>query len=282
MIKILLSYLEKHNLLFCFKSSIILAFGIGIANYFNGEELPVSLFYLIPLVIVSWFLGRNHGVENSVLCGFLGIAVYFLCGRWFFHSDFVNSDTVIGLGFFISALWLYPAMKQHVSEQKLKHEDELTGAANRRTLLEALQKEIDRFERYSRPFSVVYLDVDNFKTINDQMGHNVGDIILQAIVKQAKQFLRRTDTIGRVGGDEFILLLSETEPSATESLITRISKALQNKMNANGWPVTFSIGVITCCDASVSADELVNCADTLMYSVKKNGKNAIAYSQYTT
>ena len=116
--------------------------------------------------------------------------------------------------------------------------------------------------------------------MNDQWGHKTGDKLLCAVVDRAKSQLRGTDTIARLGGDEFVLLLPETDHVAAKMVIPKIHNILTDEMRLNGWPVTFSIGVLTCLDAQIPMDELVKRADGLMYFVKRNGKDAIAYEVF--
>jgi diguanylate cyclase (GGDEF)-like protein len=126
----------------------------------------------------------------------------------------------------------------------------------------------------------VYIDLDGFKTVNDQWGHKVGDQLLCVIVHGAKSHLRKTDFLARLGGDEFVVLLPETDQEAAKITVSKIQIALLDEMRLHNWPVTFSIGAMTCLDANLSTDELIIKADGLMYSVKKNGKNAVAYGVY--
>ncbi|HSB80348.1 MAG TPA: GGDEF domain-containing protein [Candidatus Methylomirabilis sp.] len=127
---------------------------------------------------------------------------------------------------------------------------------------------------------MAYLDLDDFKTVNDRWGHRVGDAIPRAVVTRARAHLRATDTIARVGGDEFILLFPETDHAAVRGIIPRIHRALVAEMQRHQWPATFSIGVLTCLHAPPTAEEIIKRADEVMHSVKKNGKNGVAYAAY--
>jgi diguanylate cyclase (GGDEF)-like protein len=138
--------------------------------------------------------------------------------------------------------------------------------------------EINRSVRYKRPFTLAFIDVDNFKTINDTFGHTTGDIVLRAIAMSIKTHLRRTDIVARVGGDEFVVLMPETNAQIAPVAISNMQRALVNEMNESGWSVTFSIGVLTLSDTSLSVDEMLGRADQLMYVVKNSGKNNIQYA----
>jgi diguanylate cyclase (GGDEF)-like protein len=108
------------------------------------------------------------------------------------------------------------------------------------------QREIDRAQRYKQPFSLAYIDLDDFKFANDKFGHQIGDEILCAFVDLVNSQLRKTDILARMGGDEFILFLPETTPVAAQTVIFKIQKTFSTEMMRNGWPVTFSIRVLTC------------------------------------
>ena len=96
--------------------------------------------------------------------------------------------------------------------------DKLTGVSNRQALLGALFTEVERAARYQRPFSVAFVDIDHFKAVNDTYGHAVGDVVLRGVAQAIRTNLRATDTIGRYGGEEFMLLLTETSPEETTVL----------------------------------------------------------------
>lgn len=166
-------------------------------------------------------------------------------------------------------------------ERELSRIDNLTGAANSRLFMELAQIEIERLKRYERPFSLGYIDLDNFKSMNDQFGHSIGDNILRTVVSTVRKHLRKTDVIARLGGDEFALLLPETNEETARVVISKVQDNLLEEMRHRNWSITFSIGVLTCRIAPDTIDQLVRMADELMYSVKHNGKNGIRFSSYS-
>ena len=132
----------------------------------------------------------------------------------------------------------------------------------------------------SRPYTMVYIDLDNFKTINDNLGHAVGDLVLKIVVDTILKQIRNTDFLARLGGDEFGLLLTDIDQKNAQSIVQRLQSALLEKMKFNEWTVTFSIGALTVLSMPESVDKLVSMTDALMYDVKGRGKNAIQYSVY--
>lgn len=181
------------------------------------------------------------------------------------------------LGFFLLTVLLLKIGKELESEKIISHTDYLTGAVNSRYFNEVMQMEINRSSRTKHPITIAFIDIDDFKTINDQFGHSVGDRVLESVAATMRQRLRRTDIVARVGGDEFAILLPEVGPETAQIVISKMKNALLDEMRANHWTVTFSIGVITFLDPPESADEALNMADQIMYSVKNNGKNNVSH-----
>ncbi|MBT8097960.1 MAG: sensor domain-containing diguanylate cyclase [Woeseia sp.] len=165
-------------------------------------------------------------------------------------------------------------------EKEISRTDPLTGAANRRLFSERLQREMDRSRRYKHPFSIAYLDLDHFKLVNDNMGHHAGDRLLATVVQTIQALCRSTDTVARVGGDEFAVLFPETDASAVRGAVDKFRAALLAEMRRNNWPVTFSIGVITCTTPPDDAQKLIGAADSLMYAVKESGRDAVRYGHF--
>jgi diguanylate cyclase (GGDEF)-like protein/PAS domain S-box-containing protein len=160
-------------------------------------------------------------------------------------------------------------------EKELARTDMLTGLSNRRAFYEALQMERARAARYGRPITLAYVDLDNFKRVNDTLGHAVGDELLVCVADLLRQTLRLSDTVGRLGGDEFALLLPETSPGSAESLLEKLRKILMDAMQVRSWPVTFSIGAATFLNNPPPLEQMIRAADELMYAVKKSGKNSV-------
>jgi len=161
-------------------------------------------------------------------------------------------------------------------ERNLSRVDFLTGIANRRAFYEAVEREANRCKRYKRPFTLVYLDIDNFKTVNDDRGHEEGDRLLRTVAAKLGKVTRQTDTVARLGGDEFAMLLCESDVEAAGVATKGIERALIKLVREHGWGVSFSIGARTFRQPGETVDDMVKLADELMYEVKKSGKNAVA------
>jgi diguanylate cyclase (GGDEF)-like protein len=202
-------------------------------------------------------------------------------GHPYLHPLIPVWNTIIRLGFFVIITLLLSALRRATErERDLARRDNLTGAVNSRFFYDLAQMEIDRFQRYEHPFTLAYIDLDNFKAVNDRFGHPAGDQVLRIVVSSARKYLRKTDVFARLGGDEFVLLMPETDEESARVALSKIQDGLMEEMRLGDWPITFSIGVLTCRVAPHTTEELVRMSDELMYSVKRDSKNGIKYSTY--
>jgi diguanylate cyclase (GGDEF)-like protein len=185
---------------------------------------------------------------------------------------------IVRLGTFLIMTLILSALKKALEHEKeLARTDPLTGVANGRYFITLADMEINRARRYKHSFTVVYIDLDNFKTVNDHFGHSTGDALLRSVAHTIRNNIRATDIVGRLGGDEFAILLPETGPEPAEVITHKVQKVNLDVMQKNEWPVTFSIGVVTFLGPPSTVDEMLKISDVVMYAAKKNGKNAIKY-----
>ena len=273
--------LEKLSKRFWTITGFALIGGVGVLDFQTGYELAFSLFYLIPVSLLAWLVSQRLGIVASVASACVWLAADVAAGSSYSKPFIYVWNTFIRLSFFIITAYLLATLRRALEyEKESARTDYLTGAANSRLFYDLMQMEIGRFQRYERPFTIVNFDLDNFKAVNDRFGHSVGDQVLRSVVSSAKNFLRKTDMIARLGGDEFALLLPETGQESASVVLAKIQGGLREEMRQSNWPITFSIGVLTCNAAPPSLDEVVRMTDDLMYSVKRKGKNAIRYSTY--
>ncbi|MBI3567604.1 MAG: diguanylate cyclase [Gemmatimonadetes bacterium] len=274
----LLSKLEARSAPFWIVAGCAGVVLVGIADVETGREVAFSLFYLIPIVAVTWFAGRRPGLFVSIVAAATWYLAEWLDGQPYTQPAIRYWNAGVRLVFFVVITVLLPALKALEAEKENARVDPLTGAANRRRFFEALQGERDRTQRYHRAFTLAYFDLDGFKVINDRFGHLTGDRLLCAVVAQAQSALRKTDLLARLGGDEFIVLLPETNAESARTIVPKLQAALVTEMQRHAWAVTFSIGTITCLDGLADADELLRRADELMYAMKRQGGNSIGYA----
>ncbi len=162
--------------------------------------------------------------------------------------------------------------------------DGLTGVFSRRHFLERMQDEFHRSKRFSIPLSLVMIDIDHFKKINDRYGHQAGDYVLEEITLIFQKNIRGIDLVGRYGGEEFIMLFPHTKEAGAITVTQRIKKQIsENVFNFNGEQISitasFGMAVYPSDDIN-SVDDFIKIADKLLYSAKKNGRNRICVSNY--
>ncbi|MDT9001477.1 GGDEF domain-containing protein [Paucibacter sp. APW11] len=161
----------------------------------------------------------------------------------------------------------------YLTTRRLAQHDGLTGLYNRRRVLQLLEAEIERARRYQLQLALLSVDLDNFKKINDSQGHACGDRVLKDVARLFRQTLRQEDLAGRVGGEEFLLLLPHTGEAAALQLAERLRAQMEAELSVvPGWPVTASIGVASWMPG-LGADELLQRADTALYEAKHKGRN---------
>jgi diguanylate cyclase (GGDEF)-like protein len=167
--------------------------------------------------------------------------------------------------------------------ERLATTDPLTGLYNRRHFLGSLDAEWSRFQRYYRSVSVLMLDIDHFKSVNDRYGHAVGDEAIRAVAAACIEGKRKSDLVGRLGGEEFAVLLPETSLSRAKTVAERIRKrvmAIRLSAHEVQFGVTVSIGVAEANVGMSAIDALMSAADNALYQAKADGRNkCICWSQ---
>jgi diguanylate cyclase (GGDEF)-like protein len=169
---------------------------------------------------------------------------------------------------------------QLTREHDIARMDELTGVSNVRHFYEIAADEIERSKRYNHPLSVVYINIDNFKHINDLKGHPAGDCVLRELAQELRRNARTTDRVARVGGDEFVVLMPESNICRNDAVTKKMVDQLHRVAKSTGYHITFSIGVACFLNAPRSVEELIKEADDLMYAAKRSGKNGVEKKLY--
>jgi diguanylate cyclase (GGDEF)-like protein len=260
---------------------------------YPGEFPLVSLAYLLPILAAGAIVGGPAAYPFAL--GGLAMVVWTMLrvGPEVVTPAIVLGEpsaiiyvVVHGLVFFGTALLLH-GLSNHIQHTvgvlrtqadrlaELAHTDSLTGLANRRSIIEKLEREFTRARRYQRPLSLLYLDLDGFKAINDRFGHMFGDEILRGVAVSLLAVLRSTDHLARIGGDEFAVLLPETTLEASVNVAEKLRRALASYSQQLGPtvpPLNFCAGASSLLESDTSVDDMLARADQAQYLAKDTGK----------
>jgi diguanylate cyclase (GGDEF)-like protein len=246
-----------------------------------ARDFSLLVLNLIPISLGAWFIGLWAAIAISLAGAAASLVTdivetpahsHYLVHYWNMAAQFVF--------FALSGFFLVELKNSLLREMEYARRDSLTGALNGRAFIELAWREISRSRRYNNVFTFAYLDIDNFKDINDRFGHAAGDALLRAVTDTLKGNLRNIDIVARLGGDEFALILPETPHESSTVVMSRLRDLLVGAMKRGGWPATFSIGVVTYKTAPDSVDAMIRRADELMYQAKNAGKDMIRYDIY--
>lgn len=179
---------------------------------------------------------------------------------------------------------IYTAVFRDITERKqseerirhMAHHDTLTGLPNRHLFTDRLNHAIKAAQRYNKALVLMFVDLDKFKPINDTLGHEAGDVVLQTVAKRFRNIIRESDTVARIGGDEFVILLEELDNSDAGVLVAdKLLECLEEPILVSGRECRLgaSIGIARFPEDAMDSDELLRCADEAMYAVKTSGRN---------
>jgi len=275
--------------------SILWFTGVG-SNGFAG------LFFLAGIMLSITLL---KGIKRYMFFFLNPVIIIVLIGIEYYNPEWVSTYgslaekyvdyllnvilLLVGVGFFIKLLVdnLRKRTRQlEEANKKLERSanfDQLTEVPNRRLFYLQLKNTINLAERNNRRFALIYLDLDNFKEVNDKLGHTMGDVLLKKAAKRISNCLRKSDILARMGGDEFAIILPETEKEKDiEMVAQKIINTIGSGFDLNGQvtSIGISIGASISLVGSGNADELIMQADEAMYSAKSLGKNR--YELYKT
>jgi len=254
---------------------------VGILDYLTGSDYPLTVFYLLPVFFVAWNADQGAGIVAALFSTAVWLAAGHFAGSPFSSAP-VMAWHLASMAVVAVAIAILPARLHRAQSrtQALSLVDFLTGALNSRAFYNILENEHRKSSRYARPLTLIYLGLDNFKRVNDRFGHTVGDTALLKVARTLMKHLRATDRVARLGGDEFIVLLPETDRGAARNVVPKIGEPLAIEMEDNGWPITFSVAVVTFLRMPPSARDMIKTAEKLMRAVQKDGKNAVRYASF--
>lgn len=275
---ILNRFLGRRSKPFHLTAGLLLVSLLGLVDYINGPDVSFLIFYTAPILLASWYVGRGAGLLMCAASGLFWFAAAYATPEHFANPLVAFWNAAARLGFLLILAHVASGFKSSLEqERELARTDYLTGAVNGRHFGEVAEAEIRRARRHGHPFSVVYMDVDDFKVVNDRLGHSAGNRLLKSVADTLRRDVRDVDVVARLGGDEFAVLMPETGAGAARVAVARIRRRLREVARREGWPVTYSIGVVTFDAPPASVDKMLRAADELMYTAKRHGKNTVRH-----
>ena len=252
---------------------------LTLAVYWLNVNTPpaarLGVVYIIPVLLVTW----SEGLVWGIVFGLASITL-----REVVAWDQLPPETPMYWRLGNAAAYVAVVAVAMAGLQRLRRsqaqlaqlvtQDVLTNVLNARAFADRLTQELERNRRYPRPLTLIYMDLDDFKAINDTHGHQTGDAVLRLVADAMRTSVRTADVVGRLGGDEFAVLMPETDAQLADAAAKRLVASLRTVFK--GTPsVTASIGVVSCTATDASTDDLLRRADQAMYDAKKAGKDRV-------
>ncbi len=253
---------------------VVLATGIATVDWVTGPEVSLSLLYVIAVMSVTWLGTRRHGALVAGLAASQSLLAAH-AGSGLTSSDLWNGSMLLGVLAVVTIL--VGALRTALVDQR-RHAtlDPLTGAMNRRAFALIAERERLRAGREGSPLSLAYFDLDDFKAVNDALGHSAGDGVLKAFASAVENSVRGTDLFARFGGDEFVLLLPDTDAREAVVVVDRVRRLLAEAGNVDDRALTTSVGLATFRFPPSTVDGMIAAADDLMYQAKnRNGDTVV-------
>jgi diguanylate cyclase (GGDEF)-like protein len=250
---------------------------IGVLDYLTGTEASIAPLYLVPIAFATWAASPRVGILIAILSAVVRLQDLWMLPRHHAHALMPYWNGVVELGFFVVVATLLTKLRNTTEHwATLARTDPLTGVLNRRAFIETATLELARAERYRHPLTLAYVDIDDFKRVNDQGGHTYGDQVLVEVAKNLRRNLRAFDVVARYGGDEFVLLLPEADDRAAGLVLERAMAALHGAMPGRS-AVSLSIGAVTVAGPGIPLERLLEQADQLVYAAKQDGKDCVRH-----
>ena len=245
---------------------------IALADALTGSEAGFEELYLLPIVFVTWLTRSTaSGVAIALLATALRLGTALLSGS--VSPALAVSGALLHALLYVTVVMLLSLFRRDRDLHKsLAVTDALTGLANRRAFYVTAGTELERSRRYGHRLSLLYIDVDDFKRVNDVAGHHEGDRVLRSIAAVAQKSIRSIDVVARLGGDEFVVLLPETGSHEAGRIAGRLRTDLAGVATFSGYAITCSVGVVTYQDLPQSVDDLLRGGDAAMYKAKSAGR----------
>ncbi|OIO68263.1 MAG: hypothetical protein COW19_02970 [Zetaproteobacteria bacterium CG12_big_fil_rev_8_21_14_0_65_55_1124] len=281
MIKILNYLFEGKPRGLIFLYSLVLVIFDGVVDFMTGYELTYFIFYVLPVMLAAWYGNRGMGWIISLLSAMVWLFVDIIDAHPYSHDWYAYWNGGVRFSFFILITKLITAVRMRLEiEKTLARVDPLTDAPNRLAFREKCDVLFPLANRKQSPMALGFIDIDDFSNLNDKHGHGFGDEVLRTVVGMLKRSMRKTDVFGRVGGNEFAVLLPNTDPDTARKLFAELHLLLIERAQTEGWPIGFSIGVAVIENPDISTDQAMEFAEDLVHRVKKSDKSSLLCEEF--
>jgi diguanylate cyclase (GGDEF)-like protein len=249
---------------------IVLAAGLDRAG---GPELSIEPIYLLPVCVAAWYGGVTSTAVISAAAATAWQFANEAAGSIYTQPwlRVANMAMQLGFGTLVGLLVCYLKQRFAMVEWTSRH-DALTGLPNARAFYERADEELARARRYGQPLTAAYIDLNNFKLLNDLHGHRAGDAALRMVAKLLRRTARASDVTARLGGDEFVVLMPETDADGARAVLERLRVELDRSLAVLADSVSASIGAVSFVDVPDSVEQLLSAADDRMYAEKRANK----------
>jgi len=249
---------------------------IAALDFFSGTEIRVFPLYYGPIALAAWVFGQNTSLLASSASAAGWLLANQLAGQQYSHPAIWVLNTVVqGTSFAIIAVLVSYLRVTLLRERGLSRIDGLSGLMNHRAFYAESDRILRLCRRARRPVTLAYLDLDDFKLVNDRFGHLAGDDLLRDVAQALQSTLRASDLTARLGGDEFAVLLPELGSDEAAQALHRLHGSINHAARAASTIVSVTIGAVTIIAPPPDVDTLVRLADAAMYAAKKEGKNRV-------
>lgn len=238
----------------------------GAIDYATGHRFMFSPLYLFPVLLASVAYGRAAGLAVVAMAATVWAVSQLPPGAAKFPWAPLAWNVLMHSAVLGSVGWLLTALEE---EMVASRQDYLTRLFNRRYFMQSLESERSRSLRSGRPFSVLSVDLDRFKALNDTLGHAAGDEALRVVARILTAGARAVDVSARMGGDEFCVLLTEADAGIAAEIARRLQAAATAEFSRCGWSLGLSIGVVTSRGVAETIEQLLDRADEAMYLEKR-------------
>ena len=253
---------------------------LGLFRVWTNAEYALAAIVIIPVVLVAWEGGIRQGTVAAVIAASMWVVSDLHTEEGLSAPGVSLVNGVVRLLTYCFVAYLVARVRTLLRQQsELAMRDPLTGLMNRRAFLEAGAAESSRSQRYGHSVAVIFLDLDNFKKLNDNHGHDTGDAALKAVADEVRRVLRVTDSAARLGGDEFAFILPQVDKGSADVAGRKVAAAVAAAL-APFPPVTASIGIAWFEQANGPFSVMLKEADSLMYAVKREGKTGIRIKSF--